>query len=293
MSHQTIAQTVLTPFSVPLDPQVVLTNEVPLESRDLIWATFFESRNRGISLDVHFPWMSDASSTYCLTIYDQALSWKKTAVAALVIRVIQSAVGDSFGLIGLVCVTPKFRRLGISSKLMLGAVEVGIARHWKGLMLWTQKPDVYLGQGFFIAGRELFGSVECLSATPISAVTLSAICQKDWPTTTDIGLRRGLPPFATGAIEYSQDGSRLVVLQTQTGPTVADWDGEADVVLKIIGQVLPRKWFLNTYPDDAVMTLLASKGMEFQLTAATSRMTKLLSDQVPFRWPKVGILDRI
>lgn len=276
-------------LSVPSDPQIVLTNEVPLESRNLIWATFFESRNRGLSLEVHFPWINDPSSSYCLTIYDEVLGQQKTAVAALVLKVIQTEGGDSFGLIGLVCVATKFRRQGLCNKLLASAVEVGTDRHWNGLILWTQKPEVYFGHGFVVVGRELFGTVEGQSTIP----KVTAISQTEWPTPADIRLLRGLPPFATAAVEYSQDENRVVVLQTPSGPTVAEWDGDATAILRILEQVMPRKWFLNAYSDDAVFELLASQGMKFELIAATSRMTKSLSAQVPSAWPKVGILDRI
>lgn len=267
----------------------MLTNQVPLETRDLIWTTFFESRNRGLSLEVHFPWISDPSSICCLTIYGAALGRQKAAVAGLVLKVIQSEGGASFGLIGLVCVAPKFRRQGLSSKLIASAIDVGTDRHLNGLILWTQKPEVYFGNGFVVAGSELFGAVDGQSTIP----TATVVSQNEWPTPADIRLLRGLPPFATAAVEYSQGENRVVVLQTPSGPTLAEWDGEPIAVLKILEQVMPRQWFLNAYADDAMFELLESQSMKFELIAATSRMTKSLSAQDSFAWPKVGILDRI
>ena len=262
---------------------------VPKASRDLIWEVFFRSRHRGVSLEVHFPWINDRIITHCLSVDGDAVNGQKTSLASLVLKAIQSAAGEWFGLVGLVCVAPQSRGNGLSSKLVSSAIEVGHTLGWKGLMLWTRSPEIYAGQGFSIENQELFGSVEGIQ----TASSDRSIKTQSWPTEKDCSLQRGLPPFASVATQYVRDGASVIVLQTPLGPTVAEWDGPAILVANILTETMPGRWFLNARTGDSIVGALSEQNFRCELGPANCQMVKTLSGSIRPEWPKIRFLDRI
>ena len=262
---------------------------VPQASRDLIWDVFFKSRHRGVSLEVHFPWINDKNITHCLSVDVDVLSGQKTSLASLVLKAIQSATGEWFGLVGLVCVSPQSRRKGLSAKLVSSAIAVGHTLGWKGLILWTRSPEIYASQGFTIEKQELFGSVEGIQTVSFGR----SITSQSWPNVKDSALLRGMPPFASAASHYARDGASVIALQTPLGLTVADWEGPTTSVVNILAETMPSRWFLNVQTGDAIVGALSAQNFRCDLAPANCQMVKSLCGAIRPEWPKISFLDRI
>jgi GNAT superfamily N-acetyltransferase len=263
---------------------------VPPDYAELVWQVFFSSRQRGINLGTHFPWMlpSEAAGRWVATLEDNG-----ETIAGLVIKALDDSKQPQAA-IGLVCVKPERQGQGWGRELLslsiAAAWEAGIA----ALTLWTGKPEVYRGHGFEIDDDGLFGWVQ--SPGPAAGALAPPHHQLPWPDTAELNSRsRGLPPYAKSAMRLVAASQRaeLVVIHDATGPTLAEWHGDEEVVVNLLMHTMPRRWRLNALGSDTLLPALVRAGAELQLQP--SRLQMWLS---PASHPRVGkgsqrLLDRI
>ncbi|MFX7844805.1 hypothetical protein ABTK14_21385, partial [Acinetobacter baumannii] len=69
------------------------------------------------------------------------------------------------GLVGLVCVDDAFRGSGLSHQLLSAATDLGKEKPYDGLVLWTNKPNVYVKHGFTVDSHDRYGTVRKRAAT--------------------------------------------------------------------------------------------------------------------------------
>ncbi len=265
----------------------IISLGVPESARRLFWEVFFASRGRGIDLDAHFPWMSCNQNVFCVEIKDS--SGADEALAALVVRTLSVGPDACAGLIGLVCVDEAWRGKGLASGLMSSAIELGESQNMAALILWTQKPDVYVGQGFVTDELDRFGYVE---SAPEQRIKME-YATHDWPG-SDVGeTKRGIPPFASRGQVISNDRASLVVFSAKAGLSVVEWVGGRKDVVDLMMASLPNRYSINIAEGDPLMSELEERGLEFNLKPSSVRMVKYLGDGASIKLPIIEFLDRV
>lgn len=268
---------------------VSVVSGVPEPARALLWEVFFTSRNRGVTLSVHFPWINDELNTFCAFVTEPGTAGTGPVVAALVIRRTRIA-GHEVGMIGLVAVVEHRRGLGLSSRLMHAAIEFSRSIGLDALVLWTQKPGVYTRQGFVVDGQDSFGRVRRLADEASAPGQVSMI---PWPDICGPGGDQGLPAFASHGQRVMGDNAQLVILHAAGGVTLASWQGEDTHVAELLLSVMPECWAINVKSSDGLVTVLREKGFDVELSPGAVRMTRLLTTDATLQIPDIEFLDRI
>ncbi|MCY1404721.1 hypothetical protein D9M71_199370 [compost metagenome] len=219
---------------------VLITNGVPEQVRDLLWRVFFSSRGRGISLPAHFPWIDNATDVFSIFIEAPALDSKKAIVAALVVKRMHLETGRSYGMIGLVAVAEAWRGNGLSSRLMEEAIAFSKTIKIEALVLWTQKPGVYTRHGFISDGQECFGQAHRQGVEAVSSD--ESIIKTPWPDTMSKAREQGIPAFAVDGQLCSNGVAEAIVLRSLNGSvTLAGWQGAHANVADLLVAVMPER----------------------------------------------------
>jgi GNAT superfamily N-acetyltransferase len=258
-------------------------------AKNLIWQVFFQSKQRGINLSTHFPWLEEPEQKItCLTIEEESNQVIRT-IATLVIR--KKCISDigNIGLVGMVCVDPDFRGYGLSTHLIQGAKDYSISAGIFGLILWTSHPKVYEKVDFFIDGQDLFGTIE--NKSTLTGLTLLDIELSNISVSHANNI--GVPAFAVEVIEYSSNQATITICKTNIGVTLVKWVGATNAVLALIHRVLPKIWQLNVCQNDPLIKALHIHGYSLDLKPGAVRMALSTSSNMIMKIPYINILERI
>lgn len=266
-----------------------LHSGIPKSSQALMWAIFFQSRSRGVSLACHFPWINDNENVYCITIEDSIGSNTNKTVATLALKHAKTMDGQSYGMLGLVCVHEKFRRNGLTSLMIERAIQMAVDLNWTALVLWTQKPKVYEGHGFVIDGQELFANVLNKSAS----ITIEKFNSRFTLQDNNLLSLKGLPSFATGLELLESDCATALLLKMESGFSVAEWSGDKNQVVDLLTKFMPKYWGINFIHGDELIEALMKKGLELKLESTSTRMVRKLVHEGDYDFGRIRILDRI
>ncbi len=256
---------------------------VPKEARHLIWDVFFLSKQRGVALEYHFPWITNERTTTCITINDTSHVGCET-VATLVIKEIYIDKVGSIGLIGLVCVHPHYRGRGHSSSLIQHAIDFGLEKSWAALLLWTTKPHIYLKVGFEVDKCDEFGSV--------ARIANSHIATSSTPVVETLN-EFGVPAFATEIKKFSNGVDFLIICNTHQEPTLVDWSKNMTQTLELIDRVLLNSWKINAPSGSDLISRLLARGYSVNLAQGSARMVRRLRPSYVHEIPYIGILHRV
>lgn len=243
---------------------------MPPAVRGLVWDVFFSSRGRGVSLSAHFPWVDQPGSFH--TVW---LPWPGVPNAACAALVIKPGLGlgsECVALLGLVCVHPDFRGLGLSSQLLSAAVDVAHDLGFRALMLWTQMPGVYEPRGYVSVAQERLVQVQVPLDEPCLKGQTLPVCESGVP------LAQGLPPFALSVQRWHTPQAQAVVLQTPSGLSLAQWSGPSDFVARLVLAALPSQWLLNALPEDDLPEVLSGLGCDCVALSGAHRMVLAWDD---------------
>lgn len=264
---------------------IQLLHSVPLDFRRLVWQEFYTSRQRGISLEVHSPWIDHPVDILCVTARDTHHHGR--LLGGLVLKLCQSEAGDRFGMVGYVCVDPQFRYHGIGKELLRTTIRSARDEGCIGLMLWSQSPGTYFSSGFICDQREMLIRYPPIRmARPkhdicISQSVLHGQCQ------------RGLPAFASSVSRYESPAASVLVMQTPAGPSVAEWIGEDTSVIELIGAIFQEPWWLNALAGDSILVRLENFGYHHMEMRPSALMVLPFDGIDPQRLGPVRVLDRI
>lgn len=261
---------------------ISVTTEAPQGYKDLVWDTFFKSRNRGISLETHFPLFANVGAFFV------TIARHGDIVAGLTVKPVRRAAGGIAGLVGLVCVHLDERGLGLSTLALRTAIAHAEWLAMDDLILWTGKPGVYERLGFEVCDTASSGFVVAKAPTIGDPITAT---RADWPDGQEW---RGLPPFATEAVRWESEGAAMIVLESATGPILAEWTGADDDVLRLIDKVMPDKWRINSLESDGLPAALEKSRWSVKLQPSGLQMIRKLRPREGSADPyKLRILDRI
>lgn len=256
---------------------------VPDAARALIWEEFFRSRGRGVSLAFHSPWIDDPAGLFCVTASEGEAG---PVLGTLVVKLRTTDDTHRLGMIGYVCVASDHRGRGISRLMMNDAVLAARERGLASLVLWTQTPQVYRGNGFVPRANDIFRQYGPIKGGPMAG----ELKTQDWPGTGDAA--RGIPAFASSARRVAGARASIILLETPGGPAVAEWNGQDGDVADLIAAAVPGDWWLNAFADDGLLTELDDRAATLQ-DRPPGMMVLPLDGQDPASVPGVRLLDRI
>lgn len=269
--------------------KVIVTSGVPESVRILLWDVFFFSRGRGLSLTVHFPWLDNPSDVFCVSIPSPEFSDARKIIAALVIKKV-SISDRRIGLVGLVCVAEEWRGKSLSSRLILEATKLACTIELDALVLWTQKPDVYISQDFVVDSQEFFCQVDNKKIRKLELTFASEV----WPDLSAIGNQQGLPSFAKSGRRVSTKDASAIVVDGQNGSvTLVDWAGKVKDVVDLIEISLPSKWGVNIADSNELIVELRKRSFEVDIKPAAVRMVKKLKQTAMPEFNLIEFIDRV
>lgn len=234
--------------------------------RELFWNIFFKSKNRGVSLDRHFPWLKgDSGDTFFFEVLISSVT-----VAGLVLRQRKYKIDErevTIGMVGLVCVASEYRGAGIATELLTKTINYSNDNNYDYLTLWTNKHDVYSKHNFYVADPWQYGGVAtdgCFSELGLNRLFIEkSVFELD---------SLPLPPFASAVHEYSFGDLSFTLIKGSEGDIVVDYKGSAfDLGLFMI-QELPVYWRLNVIKKDPLISVLVNFGADVKLVDVNIQM---------------------
>lgn len=252
---------------------------VPKGARILIWQVFFASRQRGVDLVTHFPWIEQNIGIYCLTL---AETNNGPVLATLVIRKHNLLEGCRSAMLGMVCVDQAWRGRGLSKQLLTYALDFAVGQQINSLILWTGQPDIYTKYGFLTDKMDSFGRIILDPQLPRAQVGFIE-------GSADIA--RGLPPFGRRLIRFQSDVAELIGVETEQGIALAESKGCLPDVLDLIEVALPEAFNLNAPAESSIFEEIRKRGHIYTPLPCARRMIRNLDTPIPI--PYISVLDRI
>lgn len=254
----------------------------------LFWEVFFQSKNRGVTLQRHFPWLSAAPNG---VIFAEARIGTVT-VGGLVLREKQYQLGERtlrIAMIGLVCVAQRERGKGIANSMLEAIVAHAREQQLDYLTLWTSQYSVYEKHGFQVADRWMYGWVRGGEGNDQQPF------EPDGNLVPDTSLP--LPPFARAVYCYRDPVCSMVVLEDTHGAIVTAYDGLPAAAASAMVRHLPSCWRLNVLAQDAILHELQLHGRTLELAPVRLQMWLPLRDVLPveqlLEHVTFPVLDRI
>ncbi|SDH22073.1 GNAT family N-acetyltransferase [Janthinobacterium sp. YR213] len=238
----------------------------------LFWEVFFQSKNRGVTLQRHFPWLSAAPNGVILA---EARIGTVT-VGGLVLREKQYQLGERtlrIAMIGLVCVAQRERGKGIANSMLEAIVAHAREQQFDYLTLWTSQYSVYEKHGFQVADRWMYGWVRGGEGNDQQPF------EPDSNLVPDTSLP--LPPFARAVYCYRDPVCSMVVLEDTHGAIVTAYDGLPAAAASAMVRHLPSCWRLNVLAQDAILHELQLHGRTLELAPVRLQMWLPLRDVLP------------
>lgn len=263
---------------------------IPAAAQQLLWAVFFVSRNRGVNLETHFPWIHETTGTTCITLNRNTdLSFEST-MASLVIRDTTIAAVGQIGMLGLVCVKEEHRGQGLSSRLLFEAIRVSKSKRLDSLVLWTNKPEVYAKLGFVVDSSDKYGEVY----KPHKKLTVSAVVySKSMGRGGARNTACGIPAFANEIFTLKTPKASLTALRVPNGISVTEWHGDWDSIFELIENALPETWMINAAETSEIFDEFDKRSYCYKVNISSLRMSKKLSKNYLPLIPYIPLLDRI
>lgn len=258
--------------------------------RDMAWEVFFTTKGRGISLRRHFPFLYASSSRV------QSFEARESGqlIGGLALKTEEYFFEEKqykVGLIGLVCVSPNFRGLGVGRNLLTQVIKYAKFNSFDYLTLWTNQHGIYSGLGFEVSDRWNYGWIEQPEVN---------ICEASIPMEGLPGIEdkvKPLPPFATARYELNNKNAAIAYLCDFDGVIVADYSGEPSLVAKMLFEQLPKKWRLNFIENDPLVGALSDLGLKVSASPTNLQMWLALSQRDPLlvvpNSMLISVLDRI
>lgn len=261
------------------------------EFERVVWDVFFQSKNRGISLLRHFPWISNGDDS----VYYMVAELEGQVVGGLAVR---EWVGGSIhshkvktGLIGLVCMAPFFRGRGIANTLVDATLKQAADDGFDALTLWTGKPDLYRQHGFVEADVWTYGWARRTYVRRPRALLM------DGSTKLVERPSAPIPPFALSTHEMIGAQSSVFLVKDSTGWIVTGYIGDVKEAASSMSAILPENWRVNLEKDDILHDELIDLGYHLDLKPVNLQMWFCINSNYPVAQLveklRIPVLERI
>lgn len=249
----------------------------------IIWKEFFESRSRGLTLERHFPWLTDKKNVFV------SVNYKGAVIGGLVMRQlskvdVKNNIILNLSLIGLVCIKEEFRGLGLSTLLLENSIEKARKMKIDHLVLWSSKHAVYEKLNFKILDFSQYGQLKNL---PKVELLKDEMIVKGYPEELP------MPVFATtgGSIHYRT--SSVIYTCDHEKYNVISYEGELNDIWKILCTLNSKKLYINVDVRDELYRYLNEKNCQANLEKSNLQMSHCLNTDTQLENIKLSVLDRI
>ena len=251
--------------------QIIITKSISSELKDLFWNVFFKSKNRGISLERHFPWIDNSLKD---VVFFEVKILSKTVGGLLLRKSKLNINGNEYkiGAIGLVCVTTEHRNAGIASELLNRVIDFSKEKY-DYLTLWTNQHHIYLKHHFYVSDPWNYGWVQtekCVKYKQYNEIHANK-------SITEIQ-SLPLPPFATGIYKYSTGEISFILIKDSDGDIVVSYEGNTEDLALFMIYSLPERWRLNAVKNDLLISALTKQGASPKLSPVNLQMWLNLND---------------
>lgn len=246
--------------------EILISDSISADLKDLFWNVFFKSKSRGVTLEHHFPWLDNSLKN--VIFFEAKIS--SVTVAGLVLRKKKYKVNEKFfeiGMIGLVCVSATNRGTGIATELLTTTIEFSKKRNYDYLTLWTSQHHIYSKHNFYVLDKWNYGWIKtesCLEYSNRNQIYIDKSVSeiKSAP----------IPPFATAIYEYALGNCSFMLTKDHVGDIVICHKGNPDDLALFMIHSLPDRWRLNALENDPLTSALTRHGANVKLSPANLQM---------------------
>lgn len=241
-------------------------NAASQEFLHIAWDIFFYKKNRGISLERHFPWLFDKTLNY--TTLEIKSNDKIVGGLVVVEKTIHNV---KVGLVGLVCISEDFRGKGLLKKLMTALDKICCEDEFSMLVLWTSQHSLYKPYGFNVEDDSIIARMhlkkdhsDCLDIPK----TFNSVDKSDVP----------LPPFADNLLKYKDKNVEIIYCEKGNEKYLLDYTGSMDVVIKTFFANISQAFTLNSFVCKMQELASANSYAEIDITKQQIQMVKILNE---------------
>lgn len=257
----------------------------------LAWEVFFKERNRGISIDKHFPWIASGEPKSYLMLAELN-GCVVGGLAVCTAREGPQARAFEVGLIGLVCVAHAWRKKGVANLLVSRTLAQMTEDGFDMAILWTGNPSIYSSHGFVTSDPWSFGWV-CNPKANAEQSSQRVAQLLDLEPAHSIAI----PPYANAVHLLRGAKSQIQLVFDAHGWIVAGYSGEAPNAAATMQMMLPDTWRLNAVEGDPIVECLQQLDLLVDLKPANLQMWRSLNGSDPLvhsaKSIRIPVLERI
>jgi len=246
--------------------EIFITDSISSDLKELFWDVFFKSKNRGLALERHFPWLDNSLKD---VIFFEAKASSVT-VGGLVLRKTKYKINEKefeIGMIGLVCVSATNRGTGIASELLTKAIEFGKRSSCDFLTLWTNQHYIYSKYNFYVSDPWHYGWIKNENYLKYLH------CNSTYIDKSVSEIKSSpLPPFATGIYKHSIGDISFILIKDSDGDIVVSHEGNTEDLALFMIHSLPERWRLNAVKNDPLISALTKLGASEELCPVNLQM---------------------
>ena len=253
--------------------KIFITDSISSNLKDLFWNVFFKSKNRGISLERHFPWIDNSLND--VIFFEAKVS--SVTVGGLVLRRTKLNISEKecqIGMIGLVCVSATNRGVGIATELLTKTIDFSKGKNYDYLTLWTNQHRIYSKLNFCISDPWHYGWIQtekCVEYSKCNEIHVSK-------SVTEIK-SSPLPPFATGIYKHSIGDISFILIKDGDGDIIVSHEGNIEYLALFMIHSLPQRWRLNAVKNDPLISALKKQGASVKLSPVNLQMWLNFNDE--------------
>ncbi|HHK8857702.1 TPA: GNAT family N-acetyltransferase [Escherichia coli] len=254
--------------------------EISKEFEKIAWNEFFVKRNRGISLQYHYPFLYNKNKNYVNIIIK--ISGVTVGGLILQFKYIDNIV---YGSIGLVCIKDEYRGLGLFNKLFIYTLAYAKKKYIHKLILWTSKHSLYEKFGFRKKIQEY------LYIEPTYSEMMSF--EKYENCFTELS-ETNKPPFVKEFIRVQSRNHIAYLFQDANGISVYEYKGKVENVLDMIKAFLSKPLRILLSKNDDLFQLILKEVTSAKLIEDDTEMWYTVDKKiVDVKTPHIAYIDRI
>lgn len=265
-----------------IDARSVPASAIPAAFLEIAWHRFFRERGRGISLDVHFPWLrrrDRRQRAVLVTCNGQPAGMLIVRLGGLDRPERRLTVAG----IGLVCTAKGMEGKGVAGTAMHHALQLARDAGADCALLWTRQHEFYRRLGFTLADRSILVTAERPRGLPRSnmgCLTLRRLEHSPLRHGAVFAGQRGVPPFAREVYVLGQ-GSVGVAMVMGTQTTLVSSAGPASAVAAMLGGLWLDRLQANDHPAIGLSGALDEAGWSTERKKVELSMWARISGSCP------------
>ncbi|WP_187641900.1 GNAT family N-acetyltransferase [Escherichia albertii] len=245
----------------------VRKNNASREYLDICWDTFFKSKNRGLDLHVHFPWLTSESSSF----FSYEAEKNNQIVGGLIVlkRDIRNL---KIGLVGLVCIKEEYRGQGIFKALMRKMQISCIESHFSALYLWSSKHSIYEKFDFELHDKNILAKIKIINDGDSRESIFHPYESVNIIRRTDLAV----PPFASGVYELKTGSGSIVYCEGYGGKYIISHENTIENAIFEFGKLSKDVFFLNAVIDQESDILSVKEHFDVEIIKQNIQMVNVI-----------------